>query len=462
MYPVGQEKDKTTMTQSPVSLRISFSSRMGFVLAAAGSAVGLGNIWSFPTQAAQNGGAAFVVMYLILSLILAYPVLIAELVIGRHGQSNPVSALERLPLNTRWRPLTRITGMIAILFVCLIFSFYSIVGGWLLGFTISPVLEAAGLNDIALWLRAFSEIRNLILAIAFIGITLLIVNGGVKEGIEKWSGRLMPALIVLLVGLIIAVMPREGALEGLEHYLIPDFSRINNQLIMSALGQAFFSMSLGVGVMVVYGSYLKRDANLPVTALQVCLLDTGIAFLAGLLIIPALFVAQHLGVSIFLPNGELVNSDTLVFEVLPALFHSMGSTGISVALAFFSLMSIAALTSSISMLEAPVSCMTERLGVNRTRSCVLTCLSVLIITTLIIFNFELLFGAVITLTTQYAQPINSLLICLYAGWLMCRNQKLQEIKRGWPEAENSFFWKIWPWYIRTACPALIFAIIFIQ
>ena len=451
-----------TSNQQPESLRVSFSSKMGFVLAAAGSAVGLGNIWSFPTQAAQNGGGAFVFMYFILSLVLAYPVLIAELVIGRYGQSNPVTALERLPVNDRWRPLTRNIGIIAILFVCLIFSFYSIVGGWLLGFTLAPVLESIGLNGVALWLSEFSGLRNLILATAFIGLTLLIVNGGVKEGIERWSGRLMPALIILLAGLIISVMPREGAMEGLEHYLIPDFSKINSQLIMSALGQAFFSMSLGVGVMVVYGSYLKRDVNLPITAMQVCLLDTGIAFLAGLLVIPALFVAQHLGISIFLDNGELVNSDTLVFEVLPTLFHSMGASGPLVALAFFSLMSIAALTSSISMLEAPVSCMTERLRVNRTRSGVLICLGVLIVTTLIILNFDWMFGAMITLTTQYAQPINSLLICLFAGWLMCRNQKLQEIKRGWPEVEQSTFWKIWPWYIRIVCPLLIAGIIISQ
>ncbi|OED51032.1 transporter [Endozoicomonas sp. (ex Bugula neritina AB1)] len=448
--------------RQPTSLRVSFSTRLGFVLAAAGSAVGLGNIWSFPTQAAQNGGAAFVVMYLALSLLLAYPVLIAELVIGRYGQSNPITALERLPFNHRWRTLTKTTGIVAILFVCLIYSFYSIVGGWLLGFTLSSAFAIIGLDNISLWLVEFSVARNLIMATLFIGLTILVVNGGVKEGIERWSGRLMPALIILLIGLIAFVLTREGATEGLKHYLIPDFSRINSQLVMSALGQAFFSMSLGVGVMIVYGSYLKRDANLPITALQVCFLDTGIAFLAGLLIIPALFVAQNLGVSIFLPNGELVNSDTLVFEVLPALFQSMGPSGIFVALAFFSLMTIAALTSSISMLEAPVSCMTERFRVNRTRSCVLVSLSVLIITALIIVNFDLLFNAVITLTTQYAQPINSLLICIYAGWLMCRNQKLQEIKKGWPDVENSLFWKIWPWHIRLVCPLLIAGIIIIQ
>ena len=448
--------------QSSPSLRISFSSKLGFILAAAGSAVGLGNIWSFPTQAAQNGGAAFVLMYLGLSLVLAYPVLIAELLIGRYGQSNPITALERLPVDKRWQPVTRLTAIIAVLFVCLIFSFYSIVGGWLLGFTLAPMAEAAGLNFLASWLTELSLSRNLILAIVFIGLTLAIVNGGVKEGIERWSSRLMPALIVLLVGLILSVLPQEGAMEGLEHYLIPDFSVINRQLVMSALGQAFFSMSLGVGVMIVYGSYLKRDAHLPVTALQVCLLDTSIAFLAGLLIIPALFVAQHLGVSIFLPNGELVSSDTLVFEVLPALFQNMGPSGTLVALAFFSLMTIAALTSSISMLEAPVSCMTERLRVNRTRSGVLICLGVLIVTTIIVLNFDWMFGAVITLTTQYAQPINSLLICLFAGWLMCRNQKLQEIKRGWPEVESSLFWKIWPWYIRIICPILIAGIIITQ
>ena len=439
--------------------RHGFSSRMGFVLAAAGSAVGLGNIWSFPTQVAENGGAAFVLVYLLLSLLLAYPALVAELMIGRYGQSNPISALAKLPENPAWKPLTWMTGVFAVLAICLIFSFYSIVGGWLAGFAVAPLLEILNLPAAAHWLTTFSLPRNLLLAAAFVGLTLLIVNGGVKQGIERWSARLMPVLILLLVGLILFVMTQNGAAAGLRHYLVPDLDRITPALIGSALGQSYFSMSLGVGAMMIYGSYLKRDANLPGVALQVCLFDTGIAFLAGMLIIPALFVAIPLGVTVYLPDGHLANSDTLVFSVLPALFHSMGEIGIPVALAFFCLMSVAALTSSISMLEVPVSCLMERTGLTRKTSGGLVCIGVMMIVGLILTNFDPLFGAVITLTTDYAQPINGLLFCVYAGWLMGRNSRLKEIQQGWPDLENSWFWKIWPWYIRLVCPLFIGLII---
>ncbi|WP_281645144.1 sodium-dependent transporter [Parendozoicomonas sp. Alg238-R29] len=442
--------------------RFGFSTRIGFVLAAAGSAVGLGNIWSFPAQVAENGGAAFVLVYLVLSLLLAYPALVAELMIGRYGQSNPVTALESVPQNPAWRTVTKLTGIVAVLMICLIFSFYSIVGGWLAGFTLAPLFETTGMPSAASWLQTFSPTRNLLLAIIFIALTLGIVNGGVQKGIERWSARLMPLLVLLLVGLIFTVMTQEGAIEGVHHYLIPDFSRINETLIMNALGQSFFSMSLGVGAMMVYGSYLKRNANLPNVALQVCLLDTGIAFLAGLLIIPALFVAMNLGVSIYLPDGHLANNDTLVFEVLPALFNNLGVMGIPIALAFFSLMSIAALTSSISMLEVPVACLTERAGLSRKRASLIVCIGVLAIVAIVIAKFDPLFGAVVSLTTGYAQPIDGLLFCLFAGWLMGRNRKLQEIRKGWPEAEKSLFWKVWPWYIKIICPIMITSIFILQ
>ncbi|MCL6269138.1 sodium-dependent transporter [Sansalvadorimonas sp. 2012CJ34-2] len=450
----------TATTDQPSSLaRTGFSSRLGFVLAAAGSAVGLGNIWSFPTQVAENGGAAFVLVYLGLSLLLAYPALVAELMIGRYSQSNPITALEQLPDNHSWRPVTRITGIIAVLVICLIFSFYSVVGGWLAGFAMAPVFEAAGFSDLSKWMMAFSTERNLLLAILFVGATLAVVNGGVKNGIERWSARLMPLLVLLLIGMIFTVMPQEGATEGLKHYLVPDFSQINTDLMLNAMGQAFFSMSLGVCAMMIYGSYLRRDTNLPGVALQVCLLDTGIAFLAGLLIIPALYVALSNGVSIY-ENGQLVNSDTLVFEVLPDLFTRMGTEGIVMSLSFFALMTIAALTSSISMLEVPVSCLAERSGFSRAKAGLTVCAGVLLVTLLLIIYFDPLFNATVTFTTRYAQPINSLLFCLYAGWLISRHRKLQEISRGWSKAESSLFWKIWPWYIRIVCPVMIGVIIF--
>ena len=445
----------TASTDQPSSLaRAGFSSRLGFVLAAAGSAVGLGNIWSFPTQVAENGGAAFVLVYLGLSLLLAYPALVAELMIGRYSQSNPVTALEQLPDNKFWQPLTKLTGIIAVLVICLIFSFYSIVGGWLVGFATAPLFEAMSYFELSKWMTAFSVERNLLLAFLFIAATFAVVNGGVKNGIERWSARLMPLLVLLLIGMIFTVMAQEGASDGLRHYLIPDFSQITTELMLSAMGQAFFSMSLGVCAMMIYGSYLRRDTNLPGVALQVCLLDTGIAFLAGLLIIPALYVALNNGVSIY-DNGYLVNSDTLVFDVLPSLFNRMGVEGIFMSLGFFALMSIAALTSSISMLEVPVSSLTERTRLTRSQAGLLVCCGVLVITSLLTLFFDPLFNTTVTLTTRYAQPITSLLFCVYAGWLLSRHKKLQEISRGWPHAEKSWFWKIWPWYIKVICPVMI-------
>ena len=206
------------------------------------------------------------------------------------------------------------------------------------------------------WLTEFSLVRNIGFAAVFVLLTVLIISAGVEQGIEKWSSRLMPSLFVLMGGLILYVLTQEGRWRVASHYLVPDFSQITNpKLIVSAMGQAFFSMSLGVGTMLVYGSYIRADENLPVVGALVTLTDTSVAFLAGLLVLPAIFVAQNLGVTIYAESGALIAGPDLIFQVLPALFEGMGATGLLVGLAFFVLMSIAAVTSSISMLEVPVS-----------------------------------------------------------------------------------------------------------
>lgn len=249
-------------------------------------------------------------------------------------------------------------------------------------------------------------------------------------------------------------------MEGLRLYLVPDFSKFTPSLLFNALGQSFFSMSLGVGAMMAYGSYLSKKENLPAVALQVCLLDTGIAFLAGLLVIPCMFVALHNGMVIYDANGLLESNDILVFTVLPAFFASLGSLGTLLSILFFILMTIAALTSSISMLEVPVSCLVERRGLVRKRASIAVCLLVMLLCTLIITNYDALFTGVVTLTTRYAQPFNALLFCVFAGWLMHRNHQLQEIKQGFHQAEHTIFWRIWPWYVRYLCPALIGMLLF--
>jgi len=285
---------------------------------------------------------------------------------------------------------------------------------------------------------------------------VLIISAGVVQGIEKWSSRLMPSLFVLMAALIIYVLTQEGAMEGLKHYLVPDFSQITNpKLIVSAMGQAFFSMSLGVGTMLVYGSYIRADENLPVVGALVTLTDTSVAFLAGLLVLPAIFVAQNLGVTIYAESGNLIAGPDLIFQVLPALFDGMGAAGLLVGLAFFVLMSIAAVTSSISMLEVPVSYAVEAHQVSRIKATWLVGLAIFAVSATICFNFESLFGFVITLTTERAQPLLSMMLCIFAGWIFYRNSILEELKSGSPDVEQGLFWKIWPVYVKFFCPALI-------
>lgn len=441
--------------------RGEFSSTFTFVLAAAGSAVGLGNIWGFPTNAAENGGAAFLLMYLILAFLLAYPALMAELIIGRHTRANMVTALDSIATSESAKKLGRLTGYAGMLTASLILSFYGIVAGWMLGSMAEPLASTLGLDAVGTWLTELGTVRNISLTALFMLLTGLIINAGVEQGIEKWSRRLMPSLLILLVALIAYVLTREGATEGLRHYLVPDFSQMTNpDLIVSALGQAFFSMSLGVGTMLIYGSYIRSDANLPMVGSLVTLADTGIAFLAGLLILPAMFVAQNLGVAIYGDDGSLIGGPNLIFQVLPTLFESMGGVGFLVSFAFFVLMSIAAVTSSISLLEVPVSYAVENHNMSRKRSTLCLSSAIFALSVAICLNFDALFDAVISLTTEWAQPLISMLICLFAGWVFYRNSILNELKQGNPDIEHLLFWKLWPVYVKLVCPALIGLIIF--
>ena len=436
--------------------RGQFSSRLAFILAASGSAVGLGNIWGFPTNAAENGGAAFVLMYMILAFLLAYPAMMAELIIGRHTQSNMVNALQSVSNTSAAKRAGWAVGMGGLITASLILCFYSIVAGWMLAFMLEPLTALIGLPQLGNWLTEFSLARNVGFAALFIGLTALVISAGVEQGIEKWSQRLMPSLFVLLIGLILYVLMQPGAMQGLEHYLVPDFSQMSDpKLIVSAMGQAFFSMSLGVGTMLIYGSYIRSDENLPLVGALVTLTDTGIAFLAGLLVLPAMFVAQHLGVTIYAESGSLIAGPDLIFQVLPALFEGMGAAGVFVGLAFFVLMSIAAVTSSISMLEVPVSYAVEARQIHRTKATWLVALIIFAISTTIAMNFDSLFGFVITLTTERAQPLLSMFVCIFAGWIFHRNSILSEIQKGNPNVEQGLFWKIWPVYVKLFCPVLI-------
>jgi len=429
---------------------------MGFILAAAGAAVGLGNIWGFPTQAAENGGGAFLLVYLIFIFIVAFPMLVVEMAIGRYGSANPIDSMVKLTSNARLKPIAQMIGCLGLLVPTLVLTFYSIVGGWLVCYLCATLTQALGFAHQTLWLQNFSVARNIFGTLVFYLLTILIVQGGVKQGIEKWSSRLMPALFLLFILLFAYIMTQEGAMEGLKYLLIPDFSKLlNPELLLSAMGQGFFSLTIGGCSMLIYGSYLHKKENLPQMAFNVTLVDTAVALFAGVIIIPAMFVAMHQGVQIYASDGSLLSASTLVFDVLPALFSSLGVMGNFVAFVFFVLMLIAALTSSISMLEVPVSLVSERFHTQRgitawSLGTIIACVSLVIC-----WHFSALFDFIATLATQKLQPVTALMFCLFGGWVWRRNDKLHELKQGYAEIESSFFWKIWPLYVKFVCPVLV-------
>lgn len=445
-----------------VKERGQFSSRFGFITAATGSAVGLGNIWGFPTQTASHGGGAFVLVYLVLAFLLAYPALMAELIIGRHTRSNMVSALPQLTTSPVLKIVGRATGLFGVVTASLILSFYAIVASWLMVQVPAALADIGGQGPAENWLNQPSLLRDSLFCGLFSLLTAGIVARGVTAGIERWSTRLMPALVLLILGLVGTVLTLPGAMEGLRLYLIPNFNLLTGPgLLTSAMGQAFFSLSLGVGTMLVYGSYVSKADNLPLTGAYVALIDTGIAFLAGLLIIPAMFVAQQRGIEIYNSDNTLIAGPDLILQTLPSLFNSLGFAGAFIGLIFFLLLTIAALTSSISMLEVPVTFVLEKFKISRYHATWLVASIIFSLSLLILNNFDQLFTGVIRLTTTYSQPLLGVMLCVFAGWVLHRNKLLSEISKGFAGAKTSLFWKIWPSYIRFICPLLII-LMFVQ
>jgi NSS family neurotransmitter:Na+ symporter len=429
-------------------MRDSFHSRIGFILAAAGSAVGLGNIWGFPTQVANHGGGAFLLVYLCVIFILAIPALYSELLIGHSAQANPVKSLTLLS-GGKARPVGRLMGYLNVLGSCLMLSFYHVVAGWMVVHALGFLAKGVGLTSVSEFLLNSSMPRDLIFTGLFLTATSLVVFQGVEKGIERWSKRLMPTLVVLLVGLIIYMLTLPGASVGLERYLVPDFTQITNtSILVAAMGQAFFSLSIGLGGMMIYGSYLKPGAKLGRLSLSVAALDTFIAFLAGLLIIPALYAGIHLGVSVG-EGTELVGEGQLIFAVLPELFNSMGVAGPFVAFAFFSLLSIAALTSTIAQAEVPVSYCIEERKLSRPVATAASLALIGVFSLLLILFFEPLFGWVVTAVTQFQLPLSGLFYLLVVGWLWRRSNHLKEIAAG------SFGLTLLRWHIRYLCPVLM-------
>lgn len=437
------------MAQTQSQSRDGFQSRLGFVLAAAGAAVGLGNIWGFPTQAANHGGGAFLLVYLIVTVLLALPALYTELYLGHQAQANPVKALKQA-----WQqraPKVGVgAGYLGLAGAVVMLSFYSIVAGWMLAHALAPISQLLGFDAISAFLRTDSTTRNFVFTPLMLLLTASIILKGVSAGIEAWSRRLMPLLLALLVALIVYISQLEGASDGFAMYLQPDFSQLNNpDLIIAAMGQAFFSLSIGVGCMMIYGSYLSPSANLPKLTASVALLDTSVAFLAGLLIIPAIYVAKQQGLEI-LAEGKLIGEGQLIFALLPELFATMGKVGLVVGLVFFVLMSIASLTSTISCTEIPVAFLVENHSISRKVATWAVTLTVLLASSLIIVNFEWLFGLVIMLFTQYQLPLMGLFYFITLGWVYKRGNQLVQSKRTAA--------KLLAWYLRLVCPILMTAV----
>ncbi len=324
--------------------RSGFSSRIGFIAAAAGSAVGLGNIWRFPYETGSNGGGAFLFIYLICTLIIGFPLIVGEIAVGRRAQANPYGSYNLLG-GKRWA----LVGLFGVLCGIMILSFYNVVAGWAFGHFMSTAF--GDLLNKPSFDGHFGEYAstigsNLLVSLAFMGLTAFIVMRGVQKGIEAASKLLMPFLFVILLGLIVYGLTLDGAMKGVEYYLVPDFSKINLGTVFSAMGQAFFSLSLGMGALITYGSYFSKKDNIVTSAAIVTVVDVSVAFLAGLLILPLVF-SQGL---------EPGAGPGLVFEALPGVFQSMGPmVGRVIGGLFFLLLCVAALTSTVSLLEVPVA-----------------------------------------------------------------------------------------------------------
>lgn len=339
--------------------RSSFSGKLGFVLAAAGSAVGLGNIWRFPYLAAQYGGGTFLLIYLILAVTFGFSLMIAEVAIGRKTGLSAIGAFKAL--DSRFGFL----GVLAALVPIIIFPYYSVIGGWVVKyftvFLTGGAHAAAGDDYFTGFVGGTFEPLGWFLI--FLGLTAVIVLLGVEKGIEKVSKFMMPVLVVLAVGISIYCLMMDGAMEGLAYYVQPHMADVSVKTVLSAMGQLFYSMSLAMGIMVTYGSYMRKDTNLESSVRQIEIFDTAIAFLAGLMIIPAVFVFSG-GDPKMLQSGP-----SLMFVILPKVFDTM-HFGNAVGAAFFLLVIFAALTSSISLMETIVSIFQDKFHWRRRNTCI--------------------------------------------------------------------------------------------
>lgn len=448
--------------------RGNFSSKLGFILAAAGSAVGLGNIWGFPYEVGQGGGAAFVVIYLIFCFILCYPVMVTEIAIGRKTQKNPVGAFNELGFR-KWN----FVGKLGIFSGVLILSFYNVIAGWAFGYIFEMVAGNFGIAD------QFGEYIKDVFKVGaygllFMAATAYVVSKGVSGGIEKAARLLMPTLIIMILIIVGYVLTLPNAMDGLKFYLIPDFSKITASVVYNAMGQAFFSLSLGMGALITYGSYVNKSDNIVSSAAFITLTDVGIAFLAGLMIFPLIG---------FMSEGTMDGAGRgpgLIFVTLPQIFGEIGGgLGVATGTLFFVLLCFAALTSTVSLLEVPISFVVDEWKIKRSRSAWLVALFIFVIgiPSLIGNGYSDFFSTnfvtykddgtdtdflsfVAALANDTILPLGGCIIAFFAAHVWKKHNLDEELAQGAPGYKGSFIQKYLNFAIGYFAP-IILAVVFI-
>ena len=402
-----------------------FNSKLGVILAAAGSAIGLGNIWKFPYETGQNGGGAFLLIYLLCVIVFGMPLLMTEILIGRKAGQSSFSAFRAISGNNRWQWL----GWWSAVTVLILTGFYFVVTGWCVNYLYEAILNSyAGMGTEELMTHFHANMTNapkmIICSIFPVLCTAAILWFGVSRGIERLSKILMPLLLIMMILMTIRVLLLEGSGEGLRFFFTPDFSHITPSVVMEAAGQCFFSLSVGLGLMITYGAYMPKDQDVTKTSFQVILLDTLVAVLAGVIIFPAVFAFGF----------DPAEGPELVFVVLPAVLQHMSFTWLS-GVVFFTLLFVAALTSTISLMEVIVASIME-ISRRKAQTCMSRQKSVLIATALIcmvatvyilsmtgVWSDLQLFGHNLfelsdTLVTNYMMPLSALAMSLFIGWFM--------------------------------------------
>ncbi|MQY61304.1 sodium-dependent transporter [bacterium] len=440
--------------------RGTWGSKTAFILAATGSAIGLGNIWRFPTMVSQNGGAVFVLVYILAVALIGFTVMLAELTIGRHAQKNPVGAIGHIKPRSPWKFI----GYLGVITGVCILSYYSVVAGWTVGYIVKTATGAfSGEVTSQLTEKIYTEFTSnplqiIFLLFLFIGMTTYIVSKGVKKGLERWTKVLMPILFLLIIFLTVRALTLPRASTGLIYYLNPDFSKLSGTVVLFALGQAFFSLSLGMGTMITYGSYISKSDNLVSSAGWVTFSDTLIALLAGLIIFPTLaFAYQPMDVGGF----------GLVFQVFPIIFSQIPG-GYIFALLFFSLLCVAALTSTISLLEVPVAYLVDEREWSRKKaamavgflSFVIGVPAALSFGGMNIFTKIDFFGRFDFIFGNISLAVGALLICVFVGYVWGVKNAIKEIFSG----NHKFKIKpLWVFSLKFLSPlAVIFILIFIK